>query len=127
MTGKYSISKVGITSPIFTSELPRKCDNPTPPKAMAAILIGLGKWCFSLPYCLVFHFVFQIINSTGIGFSHRSILADFPAPNRIKAIQILATTISTVIIAPYFDGLYWYSSNMAVWLAPPPIQLPARC
>ena len=41
-------------------------------------------------------------------------MADFPAPNRIKAIQILATTISTVIIAPYFEGGVLGSNGLAL-------------
>src|SRR5690554_6892825 len=99
----------------------------TVPKAMATIIMISVKDGFRFTLLakeVTFSFSASIAELSAL--NHLSMALDLPIPIKIIAIQILATTISTKTILPYSDWLYSKISSIAVWLAPPPIQLPAR-
>ena len=109
-----------------------RCAMPVAPSArprITIISVKLGiRAVFLLNSCIWF---FKVFTAEESALKNLSILSDLATPNNKKNIHTSATIMSTVIIMEYIlPEIRFFSpslniSNIAAWLAPPPIQLPA--
>ena len=100
IASKFEIKKSEICSA-------PKCEIPTVPKARErTIIISVREGILALLLVKEDTFCFKFSIAVVSALSHLLIESLLPIPNNIIAIQILATTMSTSTMAPYFCGLY---------------------